>query len=101
MASERKSRRFEPNLRRASSAASSAFCKSFRRFAASPRSRERTVSDSWIACSEDMSLVVVGVVSEASPASAVVAGCAEVFRESDRVRLMMVSRRSVKPRVAS
>lgn len=106
MASRRKSRRLVPNRKSASSAASSAFCRSFNRLAASPRSRERTVSDSLSVVSADLSLVAVGVVSAFSPVSSAwleedaMAG-RDVFRESDRVRFMMDSRRSVNPRVAS
>jgi hypothetical protein len=92
-ASRRKFRMLVPNLRRASSAASSAFCISFRRLAASAFRRSMTDSDSWRVGSVD---VEAGWVSEgvASP-SLVVVELSKVVRvglvmEMPRVRLRIV-----------
>lgn len=94
--SRRKSRMLVPNLRRASSAASSAFWMSLRRWAAATLRRERTVSDSLRASS----VVSSRVVPEAPASVAVFSGVA-VARDKERVRLIMVSRRLEKPVVAS
>lgn len=83
----------------ASSAASSAFCRSCSRFAASDFRRARTVASS--VALRPAPVGVAGV--SASGASRVSLGFEgwPPVRERERVRLMMDSRRSVKPRVAS
>lgn len=87
-----------PKRRRASSAASSAFWRSCRRFAASVLKRERTVSSS--AVEPSAGVADLSSVGGAERVDSEVDGWAPV-RERERVRLMMDSRRSVKPRVAS
>lgn len=85
----RKSRILDPKRRSASSAASSARWRSCRRFAASVLKRVRTVASS------------VGAGASGLAGSRGVSEAWPPVRERERVRLMMVSRRSVKPRVAS
>lgn len=89
-----------PKRRRASSAASSAFWRSCRRFAASVLKRERTVSSAAAAALPSVAAVDLSPVWAAEREESDVEGWVPV-RERERVRLMMDSRRSVKPRVAS
>lgn len=95
MASRRKFRTLPPNRRRASSAASSARWRSLRRLAASTRRRARTDSGCCAASSDGRALDLVGVDWLSS------SGAWIVFCVKDRVRLMIDSRRSVRPFVAS
>lgn len=86
-ASRKKLRMFVPNLSKASSAASSAFSMSLRRFEASLRKRERMPSESrWASLSDRGASLVVASESLGSDSLTSLEGC---LMEMERLRLMM------------